>query len=1516
MGKIADIVNSPEFAAKSPLERAQARRDLFALALDEHPEIKTQFEAADDAGKQTLADHFKAKLTADFPEAFKTNGWKIEIAADGTKAIYGGHMLDATKPSGRGEKWEGPRAPVYDIATEQILHAAADPANREKFAALPEDTRRAIAPFLYERYGPDKVDAGLFGKPEDFVEREESGAKKTLKFAIPALFRIAPPAVASVTKNPKMIAGAAALGDAAAQSIEKTFGTRATFSPVEMGLSAGLSIIPAATIGKISNPALNMAARSGVRAVEGAAQGAVFEGVRQAVDEGEIDGNKLALSAGLGAGFGSIVGALEPKIAALIAGKTAREAVDTLKDAATRATPEQRAAITAAQQRIEEMLQVSAPPTPEQTAARQADVSNAIATDDAQNAARAAVDANLGVAQPNAELAALSSKLGAEQATAAAENATRVADFPKARAEDIQSTVKAGQLETGETIVLGDDAVKNQLTALDTRPGDAAAERARLEAKVAAGQPQVGDGSVPDGVQMSPQAQRIYDQYGFVSPKLATSLSAGAGGFVYGASGDVEGATAEEQLSNRIQRGLTFGVMGLAGGYMLGKRFLTPTGATPPKPGASVLAEVDKVFEKPAGSSIAGRVSETPEKFRAAFITKFAPLDTLEENVTKLANAPAPTLPMSRKFEQVAGATGKALVDIEDFEKAVLPAVTGNERDFDRLLFLKRTGQRLQQDMTDAVEAARISSIPAASRTPDETAFLKAYTPDRRRVEGWTLDKVDTGLAELEAAVGTKRFAELDQVAAGEFQTEVDRSLRLQVASGRISQEAYNAIKASNDFYAPFRVLRTLEDIDAGRVSPGIDTREQIVKAITGIDDAGFRLDSPTKAAAENIFNGRVLAEKNLKMLELAKLSDVDTGGVFIRKLKPWQQPRKEFETVNYFEGGAPMRLEVAPEVAEAIKGMNAAQTGVFTKFAQKTGAAFRFGATSANLAFQVRNIAFADQPRLLLMSKYGLNAGDVLNPLRVPMDFTAALLSSIKSNVFGAKDGLARSFYESGAAGSTLQDSITRISAKFDPGSLADKSAGAVGDVIDKFEDLTRVLEETTKMMGFKRALRLEGVAKLPPARAAAKVEEIVTEIRNYAGSPDFARGGTVAKDLSMMTLFFNARIQGVASDLSRLGGADGSKAAMAAWLRLGAAAGVPAAYFWFRNHESDNKADFEKVPTWERDNYLMIPRYDEKGAPLYFTNNAGEKVRHYYRIPLRESTHTIAKLTQAGLTFADSKDPAAVAEFAANFAESISPINISGKDGMERAESAASSVNPVARLPVEVLTNRDFFRHRNIVPMSRQGGSPENEYYAGSTPQVFVDAARSMPQFLAHPLRSPLMLQHIAGGLTGGIANRIYPTRRPGDAGGQNPITSIFVRSQYVDNSEAEGIAQGVKKKTIDRRIEGDNAAMSELNKILALPEADRAAYGRELAQRDPDLFSTVLDEFDKRQKNFDSADRIAIGLPIRDGSRADYVRQRLMKIPAAERRAFVEEQFAKGILTDEVWEQMLAGAQDGSN
>jgi hypothetical protein len=1091
-----------------------------------------------------------------------------------------------------------------------------------------------------------------------------------------------------------------------------------------------------------------------------------------------------------------------------------------------------------------------------------------------------------------------------------------------------------------------------------------------------------GDALIDPQVTLSPQAQdmvRMYettgfDKRGYIDPVLMRSLASGATSLGAGAYGLTQGETQEERLKN----GLAFAILGAGGGYMAGRAFTRALQSRPNVTGTPELDAWYKRLSKPAdGVELSKKIRDLPNRFRAEATTSMAPLDKLPRMLAEANNTPLkqPELPLSRQFENVSGASGKALVDAQDYQESVLSKISENEwQDFNALLAIKRTGQRLQQDANLVTEQARIQAIPESQRTADEVATL-ATQPDRRRVAGETLQTVDAALAGLEKKLGGKRFAELDQLAAGPVQQEADKALRVMVASGRMSQEQYAAIKASNDFYAPFRVMQYAEDFDGfpGMKANPVDTTAKYTQAIKGIDSADFQLDDPAKVMMEKIYQARILAEKNMKMKVLADMADEDASGTVVKKLGVNESAPRGMETVNYFDNGVARQLAVPPEVAEAVKGLNPAGTGVISRFVRAVNKPFRFGATAGNIGFQAIN-APADLFRQATISKYGIGRGyPLVDTLRYPADFIHALYSSMLSRpsastaagavggfyagyqtgedtpekfrnaavgaVLGGAAGrgaqravgagvsalreagqtglaealdpntLYRQFYQSGAAGSTLQDMLSTAANRMGGADALSQATKGPG-VINTLQDFGKAIEETTKLLGFKRGLRIEGIDKLSKQKAYDKLQEVVSETRNFAGSPDFSVAGHLVKDLNAAVVFLNPRIQGLSEDAGRLFGRDGAKPAAAAWTALATAVGLPAAYLWSRNNAPENKADYAQVSPEEKWRNAMIPRYDENGKPLYFTNERGQVVREYYRIPLRDTAQNFYQMVQSSMDFAQSKDPERVSQFAAELTENLSPINIQGKDIRERAESAISSFGPVGTIPYMLATQRIPGLHRDIFADDNiRKASPENQFTA-TTPQVYKDMAQLAPQWLADPLRSPLMLEQLASAGTGGILSQFTPPRAtPGrDQTAtnlqQSPLGRRFVRSSYVYDpapQEAKDVLQG----QADQRTTAKRTGTELFMELNVLPPAERAPRIRQLPPEQKDM---LRDEIVRRQKRPADEEMALIGqMGVENGTRAKYLFDRVSDLTPQERTVFLKDLQQAKLLSDDVKKQI---------
>ncbi len=748
-----------------------------------------------------------------------------------------------------------------------------------------------------------------------------------------------------------------------------------------------------------------------------------------------------------------------------------------------------------------------------------------------------------------------------------------------------------------------------------------------------------------------------------------------------------------------------------------------------------VLKEVERATlngnaQRPSLRQYARRAKSYVQR---ALIAEFTPLRELEQTLYGKENVPIVNL--ARKFEQVAGAPAKAQADIIDFRRNVIDPIRKHADDFNSYLFLKRVEDRLLKE------------------------------PERKRVADWTVEKAQAGLSELESKVGPETYKDLAK-AGKVYQKEMDKALRLQVESGRMSQDLYDAIKESSDFYAPFKVLRYIEDSDIVRGSGRrIATTQELSKKIKGIDSEDFQLGNILQASAEQIVRSRILAEKNLKMLELDKLADLDPKGELIKRVDDKARPAHGKEFVRFLKDGEQQILEVDHTVADAVQGLNPKQAGLLATVMMKARKPLQVGATSANAGFQAVNLFFADLPRAALVSRYGVR--NIRDVYQFPLDWTYSLFTSMKGN-FGKPNQLYMEWLRSGAANSTIQKELTPEAFRPTLGIAKPGAKHLAKSVLNSVAQFSNAIEETSKVLGIKRGMKAEQVAKMSPAERQQAMEKIAAEVRNYSGSPDFARKGSETRDLNLLFMFFNARLQGVTSDLTRLAGKTGTKEGATAWARLGVSIGLPSALLAIVNNSPGNKEDYDKIPDWEKKNYWMIPR------DSYFKNeDTGETVRDYWRIPKRELGQLIGNTTESAVQFGMQRDPKIGKAWGVDMIENLSPVNIQGRTIGERAESVFGSTNPALKLPAETLMNRDTFRHRDIVPEYMKKAAPA-EQYRESTPRGYVRAGKALGV-------SPLQLEHAAEGLTGSAASQFsIREQQPGrSALGRFPLTKRFVRS-----------------------------------------------------------------------------------------------------------------------------------------
>jgi len=907
--------------------------------------------------------------------------------------------------------------------------------------------------------------------------------------------------------------------------------------------------------------------------------------------------------------------------------------------------------------------------------------------------------------------------------------------------------------------------------------------------------------------------------------------------------------------------------------------------------GVKTMDDVDRIFSplEPDKPSMGERLRSAIESFSTNFLTRFAPLKQLESKVFKVMGKKAPRLDLARKFEQLAGSPARAEKMMMDFHNAVVKPIKGLEQQFNRLMFLRRTRQRLQDN------------------------------PDRKRVADYSLSDVVKLIAEVEAKMSPQQMQQLES-AIDQYQEFMAAILRMQMNSGRISQETLNNIVESNDFYAPFLVLKHLEDSEStSATGQRIDTTKQLAQMITGIDDTDFRLGNFIDAAYERILTGYMLADKNLKMQELYALSQIDESGL-VRELKETKVGAKKTvrekadHEVSVFVDGEQKHLAVNREVARSIEGLNAQTTGMLAKAMAVTSKPMKAGATTWNLAFQFVNLFAADIPRLAMISKYGFRSP--VDLVRLPLDYVYSLFSSFTGN-FGRPNALYKDFLNSGAARSTMQRELTPslFEAQIDESGLIRnkpnerKFEPSVKGLFALAGTIANSIEETSKLVGLKRGMRIEKLAGMTPEQQRERMGEIVAEVRNYAGSPDFGRQGalTRAGQLNLVFMYFNARIQGIAADLGRLVGRDGGKNAALAHARLAAAVGIPTVTLWALNNSDEFKEDYEEIPEKDKENYWHIP------TDQFFVNDEGKRIRDYYRIPKREVSKLYANIVESSMKFLETREPKALKQMGVVFLENIMPVSVTGENMEERVESVFSSLNPLFKGPLEFGLNRNMWQHRDTVPEYLKAASPEQQYF-NSTPQIFRTIAKEMPDALPESFRSPLMLKQLTGTMTAGLFTQFLPpretNRKPlGVFSDQSPLFRRFIRSPYVNESETEKQLKAIERTEADRQLEERRAVDQFIEDTKGMSSINRMIRTRQASGGSRTLFQKYKKAIEDDSNLTTRLDKRVRGLSVSSGARSMFIMQQMEGMQYAGKVEYLRGLFQKRVISGQVAQQIFA-------
>ena len=767
--------------------------------------------------------------------------------------------------------------------------------------------------------------------------------------------------------------------------------------------------------------------------------------------------------------------------------------------------------------------------------------------------------------------------------------------------------------------------------------------------------------------------------------------------------------------------------------------------------------------------------------------------------------------------------------------------------------------------------------------------------------------------------------------------------------SGLITSRAYTDMVNSSSFYAPFFVLKYFNR----------NPEDTFGSYIKGIQDEDWGILRPMDAAEYKLYNTQLRIDRNQMLLKMKDFKDdFDPDGNFIT-ISNEQYASADLDSVKFYDRGNVRYMVMDDEVARLLNSFDPVSTSTTYMTTKLAGDIFKLGATGMNLFFQAGNFLMFDPIRLLTTSRAGLRAKDKgLSPIVLGMQYLKAMMASSWANLtpnsvknlvreyapnqIDQLETLYSEFVNSGAAGSTIAeyfDKATQIKDPLTRGNNARRNpvSNAILWGNAKASSVGKTLEQTAKMVGMQRMKIFEGLDVLEqkiqdekdPQKLAALQKEaqevsdqIAVEIRNFAGSPDFIRKGkfTDSEALNVIFMFFNARIQGVERDLSRMlqiFSPKGDKAeAMKVMLKVSAFAAMPTMLAWSMNRRY--KDDYDEVSDEEKKRYFMIP-LDEMFEHPYIE---GKMVRDYIRVPRRESFGLFSYTLEKGLDFFYEKDPDAVNELLGFWLESTMPVNIAGLtegDLLKAGESVGSSLNPLLKAPAELIGNRNFFRHKPLVPQSLADADAKEQYYE-STPDVYK-ALGGMTGLGA------LRTKHLLESLTAGGITQFFPNKDvgiPSEAGvpalgrtiASTPLVSRLARSSYLAESDLQEIMDDsdqlsatdrvIRRRFVDRWF-SDTRGMTIQDRVRHIPPATNHS---EKLRND-----MIIKRLRMMALGLEPDEARLAGMPV--DARADVIFNQMQNRTPAEVKVYLTDLASKRIVTQGVanvlMERMASRGED---
>lgn len=646
----------------------------------------------------------------------------------------------------------------------------------------------------------------------------------------------------------------------------------------------------------------------------------------------------------------------------------------------------------------------------------------------------------------------------------------------------------------------------------------------------------------------------------------------------------------------------------------------------------------------------------------------------------------------------------------------------------------------------------------------DDLNGFRAYMASRRVQElesrgvehGFDLDAANTVVSEG-AGKYEKPFRELV-----DYQNRVSQYLR---DSGVLSDAGYRAMLQANKQYVPFSRVMGIDEAAQARGGSSLQARNPVKK----IKGSSRDIVDPLESIVRNTYHFVEMAEKNqvgTKLIDMLKragqelpeapaeaaaqpISDTARGEAISEALKDAgisksdalaqslahaTEPTREGE-IAILRDGKRETYSVDPELARAMKGLDAQSMGLLEKILSFPASTLRAGAVLTP-DFAIRHTI-----RDFLYATTTFKNG-VFHPLDMAKGFTGLIMKD--TDYWNWLKGGGGNVSYLGIERRYLQNDLQKLTAETglvgrawnvltDPQASMWQKAGTLGKlpfqaiskfVLDPLRTITNMAENASHLAAFKKTMRAQ---EAEPEPQTLRQQIINSAWASRDTAVDAMRMGANMRAYNLVTAFANIKLQ----DTDRIVRAIRDNPIKTLTM-LGGAVTAPAVIGWLANHDDPR---WKEIPQWEKDMFQIVMTKD-----------------HIYRIPRPWAAGIIfGALPERLLDAYAAENPDAFKDFFKSLWQTSGPDFV-----------------PTAAAPIiDQFANRSTFTNRTLIPSDQEKLLPEYQYtpYTTELTKKLGKVIGAFPGIselkmdnsgwggTARALTSPILMENYIRGWTGGL-------------------------------------------------------------------------------------------------------------------------------------------------------------------